>query len=60
MKPNAAGFYNVSWAKVTYSSADNGEQVMVVYIVLCSYFEVYKKIKNFVIIVIVMTLWLCI
>ena len=50
MKPNAAGFYNVSWAKVTYSSADNGEQVMVVYIVLCSYFEVHKKIKNFVII----------
>lgn len=27
MKPNAAGFYNVSWAKVTYSSADNNEQV---------------------------------
>ena len=46
MKPNAAGFYNVSWAKVTYSSADNGEQVMVVYVVLCSYFEVYKKFCN--------------
>ena len=31
MKPNAAGYYNVSWAKVTYSSPESSEQVSLVH-----------------------------